>query len=102
MKPSARQSSSKTAAAAPSVSEAAEAERVLPVVEALAAKSGLPLSIDTTKATVARSALDAGAQIVNDVSAGRFEPHIFGVAAARRAPVVLMHMLGDPRTMQTD
>ena len=84
------------------VSEGGEAERVLPVVDALAAKSSVPVSIDTTKASVARAALDAGAQIVNDVSAGRFEPHIFGVAAARRAPIVLMHMLGEPRNMQKD
>jgi dihydropteroate synthase len=84
------------------VSEEDEAERIVPVVEALAAKTNVPVSIDTTKAKVARAALDAGAQIVNDVSAGRFEPHILGVAAARHAPVVLMHMLGDPRSMQAD
>jgi dihydropteroate synthase len=82
------------------VTDDAEVDRILPVVEALAAKSGVPVSIDTSKAAVARRALEAGAQIVNDVSAGRFEPHILGVAAARRAPVVLMHMLGEPRTMQ--
>ena len=84
------------------VDEQDETDRVLPVVEALSKKSALPVSIDTSKARVARAALDAGAQIVNDVSAGRFEPHIFGVAAARHAPIVLMHMLGDPRSMQTN
>ena len=77
-----------------------EMERVLPVVEALAAKAGVPVSIDTSKASVARAALDAGAQIVNDVSAGRFDPEILHVAAERGAPIVLMHMLGEPRTMQ--
>ena len=87
---------------AAAVAEPDETERILPVVEALAAKTNLPVSIDTSKANVARAALDAGAQIVNDVAAGRFEPHIFGVAAARHAPIVLMHMLGDPRGMQKD
>jgi len=87
---------------AEAVTERDETERVLPVVEALAAKTNLPVSVDTSKARVARLALDAGAQIVNDVSAGRFEPHIFGVVAAHHAPVVLMHMLGDPRSMQRD
>jgi dihydropteroate synthase len=82
------------------VEAAAEADRVLPVVEALAARSGVPVSVDTTKASVAERALEAGAQIVNDVSAGRFDPAIFGVVAERRAPFVLMHMLGEPRTMQ--
>jgi dihydropteroate synthase len=82
------------------VSPGDEAERVLPVVEALAAKAGVPVSIDTSKASVARAALEAGAQIVNDVAAGRFDPEIFVVAAERGAPVVLMHMRGEPRTMQ--
>jgi dihydropteroate synthase len=72
----------------------------VPVVEALAAKSSIPVSIDTSKASVARAALDAGAQIVNDVAAGRFDPEILYVAAERGAPVVLMHMRGEPRTMQ--
>ena len=84
------------------VSAEAEAERVVGVVEALAAKSGLPVSIDTSKSVVARAALDAGAQIVNDVAAGRFDPALLGVAAERRAPIVLMHMSGEPRTMQKD
>jgi dihydropteroate synthase len=77
-----------------------EAERIVRVVEALAAKSGIPVSIDTTKASVASAALDAGAQILNDVAAGRFDVEMFPLAAARRAPVVLMHMRGEPRTMQ--
>jgi dihydropteroate synthase len=82
------------------VNEHNESERVLPVVEALAQKSGVPVSIDTSKSSVAARALDAGAQIVNDVSAGRFDPEILGAVASRRAPLVLMHMLGEPRTMQ--
>ncbi|MGH2794478.1 MAG: dihydropteroate synthase [Actinomycetota bacterium] len=79
-----------------------ESERVLPVVEALSKGTGLPVSIDTMKAAVAKAALDAGAQIVNDVSAGRFDDAMFPLVAERRAPVVLMHMLGEPRTMQKD
>lgn len=84
------------------VSAEEEADRVVSVVEALAAKSGIPVSVDTSKSSVARLALDAGAQIVNDVAAGRFDPDLLRVAAEANAPVVLMHMLGDPRTMQRD
>ncbi|MGH2785486.1 MAG: dihydropteroate synthase [Actinomycetota bacterium] len=84
------------------VSDDEETERVLPVVEALSARSGVPVSIDTTKAAVAKAALDAGVQIVNDVAAGRFDDAMFPLVAERRAPIVLMHMLGEPRTMQKD
>ena len=79
-----------------------ELRRVVEVVRRLASQSGVPVSIDTTKAAVAAAALDAGAAIVNDVSAGRFDAAIFEVAAAAGAGYVLMHMLGDPRTMQDD
>jgi len=79
-----------------------ELRRVVPVVEALAAEAGVPVSVDTTKANVADAALDAGATIVNDVSAGRFDPDILGVTAAAGAGYVAMHMLGEPRTMQAD
>jgi len=82
------------------VTAADEADRVAGVVEALAVKSGVPVSIDTSKSAVARIALDLGAQIVNDVAAGRADPGLFALAAERRAPVVLMHMRGEPRTMQ--
>jgi len=84
------------------VSAAEETERVLPVIAALAANIDVPLSIDTTKAEVARKALAAGAEIVNDVSALRFDPEMGDVVAAARVPVVLMHMRGTPRTMQCD
>lgn len=60
------------------------------------------VSIDTTSADVARFSLDAGAAIVNDVSAGRDDPSIFDLAAERAAPICLMHMLGQPKTMQAD
>jgi dihydropteroate synthase len=78
-----------------------EIRRVVPVIEALAG-AGARLSIDTTKAEVARHALDAGATIVNDVAAFRFDPELAGVTADAGATCVLMHMLGEPRTMQVD
>ncbi len=84
------------------VSEAEELHRVGPAIELLAAEAGVPLSIDTTKASVAAAALDAGAVVVNDVSAGRADPEMLAVVAERGAGYVVMHMLGDPRTMQDD
>jgi dihydropteroate synthase len=78
-----------------------ELRRVLPVVERLAG-AGHRVSIDTTKAAVARAALDAGATVVNDISAFRFDPALAGLVAERQADCCLMHMLGDPRTMQED
>jgi dihydropteroate synthase len=78
-----------------------ELRRVLPVVEGLAG-GGPRISIDTTKASVARAALAAGATIVNDVSALRFDPELAGVVAEAGADCCLMHMLGEPRTMQRD
>ena len=79
-----------------------ELRRVIPVVERLAATTSVPISVDTTKAAVARAALDAGAIIVNDVSAGRLDRDILGVAADAGAGYVVMHMQGEPRTMQAD
>jgi dihydropteroate synthase len=79
-----------------------ELRRVLPVVEALAAESGVPLSIDTTKAEVARRALAAGAAIVNDISAMDADPGMVHLVAESGAGVVLMHMRGVPKTMQDD
>jgi dihydropteroate synthase len=84
------------------VEEAVELERVLPVVEELARTAGVPVSVDTRKAAVAAAALGAGAAIVNDVSAGRHDPDLLHVAAEAGAPLVLMHMLGTPATMQDD
>ena len=77
-----------------------ELERVVPVVRALAGRSKVAIAVDTTKLEVARAALDAGATIVNDVSAGRADPGILALAAEREATLVLMHMLGSPRDMQ--
>jgi dihydropteroate synthase len=84
------------------VDEATELDRVTPVIETLAMATDVPISIDTRKAAVARAALAAGAAVVNDVSAGRDDPDLLGVAAKARAPVVLMHMQGTPATMQDD
>ena len=88
---------------AAAVDAAAELDRVGPVVAALAADGGGPkVSIDTSKAAVAESALDDGAAIVNDVTALRADPDLVGLCAERGCTLVLMHMLGDPRTMQDD
>jgi dihydropteroate synthase len=77
-----------------------EIRRVVPVIAALAARVGAPISIDTTKSIVARRALEAGAALVNDISGLKSDPGIAQVAAEFRTPLVLMHMQGDPRTMQ--
>jgi dihydropteroate synthase len=79
-----------------------ELARVVPVVERLATVTNVPVSIDTTKSAVARAALDAGATVVNDVSAGRLDPEILRVTAEAGAGYVVMHMQGEPRTMQAD
>jgi dihydropteroate synthase len=85
------------------VSVEEELERVVPVVERLAQRSGGPrVSIDTMKLEVARAALQAGARIVNDVTAFRHDPDIAGLVADAGAGCCLMHMLGEPRTMQDD
>jgi dihydropteroate synthase len=78
-----------------------ELRRVVPVAERLAGEDAR-ISIDTTKLAVARAALAAGATIVNDVSAFRFEPELAGLVAESGADCCLMHMLGEPRTMQED
>jgi dihydropteroate synthase len=83
------------------VSEEEELRRVVPVVERLAGV-GPRISIDTTKVAVARAALEAGADIVNDVSAFRFDPELAGLVAEAGVDCCLMHMLGEPRTMQED
>ena len=77
-----------------------ELRRVVPVVEALA--NAATLSVDTSKVTVARAALDAGATYVNDVTAFRAEPAMASLVAERGCECCLMHMLGEPRTMQDD
>ncbi len=87
---------------APVVSEQEELQRILPVMLGLRREVGLPLSIDTYKSGVAREALRAGADMVNDISALRFDPLMASLVAAEKVPVVLMHMQGTPRTMQLE
>jgi len=81
------------------VSVEEEIARVVPVIEALAQHSNVPISVDTTKSEVARAALDAGAAIVNDISALRFDFYIADVVARTGAGLVLMHSRGTPATM---
>jgi dihydropteroate synthase len=85
------------------VDEPEQIRRVVPVLQALAGKD-LPVvySIDTTRSAVAEAALDAGAYIINDISAGSDDPQMLPLAARRRSPVILMHMLGRPKTMQVN
>jgi len=84
------------------VDEAEELRRVIPVVKALASRTGAVISIDTRKAGVARAALDAGASIVNDIEAQRTDPELWRAVAAAGAGYVSMHMQGSPQTMQAD
>jgi dihydropteroate synthase len=82
------------------VPEAEELARVVPVVQAVCERTNAPVSIDTSKAVVAREALAAGAEIINDVTALRGDPAMIGVALESGAGVCAMHMQGTPRTMQ--
>mgnify|MGYP006277818577 CR=1 FL=1 len=77
-----------------------ELDRTIPVIEEIRKETDIPISIDTYKSEVAERALDAGADIVNDISALRFDPDLGRLAGERDVPVVLMHMQGDPKTMQ--
>ncbi|HWT02338.1 MAG TPA: dihydropteroate synthase [Pyrinomonadaceae bacterium] len=78
-----------------------ELRRVVPVIERLSEEGTVPISVDTTKAAVARAALDAGAEIVNDISGLRFDPRLADEAARARAGLVLMHSRGSAETMHT-
>lgn len=82
------------------VPENVELERVLPVVEALAASSAIPISIDTMKSAVARRAVEAGASLVNDVTGGLADPGMAEVISGLAVPIVVGHIQGTPRTMQ--
>ena len=77
-----------------------ELNRVIPVIKALAARISVPISIDTTKSEVARQALEAGASLINDISALRLDPQMTQVAVEYGVPVIVMHMLGSPKNMQ--
>jgi dihydropteroate synthase len=82
------------------VSAEEELARVLPVIAKLRERITAFISIDTTKAAVARGALEAGASIINDISGGRADPEMMKVAAEKKAALIIMHMQGTPRTMQ--
>jgi len=85
---------------AKTVSASEEMRRILPVLEKLRGRLKIPISIDTSKAEVAEAAAYQGAEIINDVTALRADPRLAVIAAKRSLPLVLMHMRGDPRTMQ--
>jgi dihydropteroate synthase len=82
------------------VSETEELQRVIPVIKRLTTEGSIPISIDTTKSAVARAALEAGAEIINDISALRFDPAIADEVLRGNAGLVLMHSRGTPKTMQ--
>jgi dihydropteroate synthase len=79
-----------------------ELRRVIPVIESLAARVEAPISIDTYKSSVAGRAIDAGAQVINDISGLNFDPDLARIAAGAEAPLILMHIRGIPETMQRD
>jgi len=79
-----------------------ELDRVIPVIEGLASRTNVPLSIDTNKAAVARSAVTSGAHWINDISAGLMDPEMLEVVRETGVPYVAMHMRGTPKTMQID
>ena len=82
------------------VPESEELKRVIPVIKGLASQTRTPISIDTSKATVARAAVDAGAEIINDVTGLEGDPQMVAVARQTGAAVCVMHMQGNPQTMQ--
>ncbi|NPA93824.1 MAG: dihydropteroate synthase [Thermodesulfobacteria bacterium] len=79
-----------------------ELSRVIPAIKAVRSFSDIPISIDTTKAEVAQRALEEGADIINDISALRFDKEMADLAASTKVPVILMHMKGTPQDMQVD
>jgi dihydropteroate synthase len=85
---------------AEAISAEEELRRVIPVIEKLRAKVDIFISIDTSKAEVAKAALDAGASLVNDVTGGRGDPEMMPLIAKRNAAFIIMHMQGTPQTMQ--
>ena len=84
------------------VSASEELDRVVPVIERLVGETNIPISIDTSKASVARAAVAAGAEIINDVTGLEGDPEMLSVAVETQAGVCAMHMLGTPQTMQDD
>src|SRR5437016_8100416 len=82
------------------VAEEEELQRVIPMIKRLRTETSIPISVDTTKSSVARAALEAGAEIVNDISGLRFDPQIAYEVANANAGLILMHSRGTPKTMQ--
>ena len=82
------------------VHPAEEIRRIVPVIKKIRAFSDIPISVDTQKARVAKEAIEAGADMVNDVSAGRTDPEMFSMVARAAIPICIMHMKGTPETMQ--
>jgi len=85
-----------------SISREEERSRVIPVITALRKRTEALISIDTTKYEISREALDAGADIINDISASRFDPRTLALTVGKDVPIVLMHMKGRPKTMQSN
>lgn len=84
------------------ISKEEEMRRVIPVISELRKRIDMLISVDTTKSEVAKAALDSGADIINDISSFRFDPRMMTLAAQKEVPVILMHMKGTPKTMQTN
>lgn len=82
------------------VGEEDELSRVIPVIRGIRQRCGIPISVDTTKSSVAARAIEAGADMINDISAGRFDAGMLPLAASGGRPICLMHMRGTPKTMQ--
>ena len=85
---------------AETISLQSELDRVIPVVQALRQTFNIPISVDTTRAAVAKAAIAAGADMINDVSGATYDPEMLPVAASLRVPIILMHLRGTPQTMQ--
>ncbi len=85
---------------AKTISPEAELERVIPVIKAIRKHLKVPISVDTTRAAIAQRAIDAGADVVNDISGGTFDPEMLPTVAELDVPIILMHIRGTPETMQ--
>jgi dihydropteroate synthase len=83
------------------ISLAAELQRVIPVIKALRSQFSLPISIDTTRSAVAQAAIEAGADLINDISGGTFDAQMLPIVSQLKVPIILMHLRGTPQTMQT-
>ncbi|MBE9222424.1 dihydropteroate synthase [Cyanobacterium stanieri LEGE 03274] len=78
-----------------------ELNRVIPVIEAIREKTDIPISVDTTRAEVAKRAIASGVDIINDISGATFDPNMLDTVARLQVPIILMHIRGNPQTMQT-